>query len=144
MQESSLFDVLDSMSQAAHAPRVPLPLPGTQEKPVTPAPSPAEARDDGIKRALDHADAVEPKWSERAGLYVRGWLQTHGDPFLMEEVVEAAKREGFPAPPDSRSWGGVIRSLAKDKAVLKVGAREARTSNLSLKILWKRSPDWTV
>jgi hypothetical protein len=115
-----------------------LKLSGTQEPPVTPEPTPEERRDQGIKSATDHANAEIPKWSDRADAYARGWIRRHGsDPFLMEEMVEDAKREGFPDPPDGRSWGGVIRALAKDKIVLKVGYALARSSNLSPKCLWQ-------
>lgn len=138
-----LFDVLDGMQRDAHAPFPAPVLPGNSEPPVTPDPSPEERRDKGIKAAVEHADAVELNWSERADIYVRNWLRRHGDdPFLMEDVVADAKREGFPDPPDGRAFGGVIRKLARDKAVIKVGYALAASSNRSPKCQWQRNPDW--
>lgn len=140
MAEPGLFDGLDAMQQSAHAPRAALPLSGTQEPPVTPAPTPEERRDQGIKSAVEHADAVEPKWSVRAEAYAEMMIERRGfKPFLMEEIVAAAKRDGVPVPPDNRSWGAVIRSLAKRGVVRKMGYAPAATSNCSAKVLWSKA-----
>lgn len=140
ISEPGLFDDLDVMQQQAHAPRSAPALAGTQEPPVTPEPTPEERRDHGIKQAVEHADAVTPKWSIQAEAYAEMMIKRRGfKPFLMEEIVAAAIRDGIPEPPDRRSWGGIIRALAKRGVVRKMGYAEAATSNCSPKVLWSKA-----
>jgi hypothetical protein len=140
--ELPLFDVIDGMRQEAHAPFPAPVLPDNAEPPVTPEPSPEERRDQGIKAAVEHADAEQPspKWSVQAEAYAEMMIQRRGyKPFLMEEIVAAAIRDGIPEPPDRRSWGGIIRALAKRGVVRKMGYAEAATSNCSPKVLWGKA-----
>jgi len=133
----SLFDQLDRRQQQVYAPRSAPVLPGTQEPPVTPEPTPEERRDQGIKSAVEHADAVRPKWRVQAEAYTEGLIERRGfKPFLMEEIVAAAEVDGIPAPPDKRAWGHVIRALARRGVVRKIGYAPAKSSNLSPKIQW--------
>lgn len=135
-----LFDQLDAMQIAAHAPRSVAPLPGTQEPPVTPDPTPEERRDEGIRAAVEHADAVEPKWSVRAEAYAEMMIKKRGfKPFLFEEIVEASKRDGIPQPPDGRAWGYVVQALHRRGVVRNMGYAKAKTSNLSPKVLWSKA-----
>lgn len=141
-QQTSLFDPLDRLQADAHAP-FPVPmLPGNAEPPVTPDPTLEERRDQGIKAAVEHADAEQsnPKWSVQAEAYAEMMIGRRGfKPFLMEEIVAAAIRDGIPEPPDRRSWGGIIRALAKRGVVRKMGYAEAATSNCSPKVLWGKA-----
>jgi hypothetical protein len=67
------------------------------------------ARDEGIKTAVDHADAVHEKWSERAFEMFKAWL--HGWPtgykFLIEDFRFSASIRGLPEPPHLRAFGGL-------------------------------------
>lgn len=137
-----LFDVLDAMQREAHAPRSVTPLPGSQEPSVTPEPTPEERRDQGIKAAVEHADAEQsnPKWSEQAYAYAVMMIVRRGyKPFLIEEIVLAAARDGVPEPPSRKAWGGVARRLAKDGVTRKMGFAAAATSNTSPKVLWSKA-----
>lgn len=132
-----LFDALDALQQQARAPRSVSPLPGTQEPPVTPEPTPEDRRERGIKQSVEHADAVTPKWSVQAEVYAEMMIEQRGfKPFLFEEIVEAAGRDGISKPPDARAWGAIIRRLAKRGIVRNMGYAKAKTSNLSPKVLW--------
>lgn len=140
MAEPGLFDGLDAMQQTAHAPRAALPLSGTQEPPVTPDPTPEERRDQGIKQAIEHADKEIPKWSVQAEAYAEMMIERRGfKPFLMEEIVAAASRDGIAEPPDRRAWGHIIRALARRGVVRKMGFAAAATSNTSPKVLWSKA-----
>jgi hypothetical protein len=142
INQASLFDPVDAMQQQAHAPFPAPVLPGNAEPPVTPEPTPEERRDQGIRAAVEHADAEQssPKWSDQAEAYAEMMIAKRGyKPFLMEEIVQAAIRDGIPEPPDRRAWGHVIRALAKRGVVRKMGFAEAATSNCSPKVLWSKA-----
>ncbi len=137
-----LFDVLDTLQEQAHASRSVALLSDTYEPPVTPPPTPEERRDQGIARAVGHADAEQscPKWSIQAEAYAEMMIGRRGyKPFLMEEIVAAAKRDGVPSPPDGRAWGHIIVALAKRGVVRKMGYASAATSNCSPKVLWGKA-----
>lgn len=132
-----LFDSLDRLQIEGHGTHPVKRL--NDDPPVTPDPTPAERRDEGIRQATEHADAEQPipKWSEQADKYVTMMIDRRGfKPFLFEEMVEAAKRDGVPEPPDGRAWGGVARRLAKKGLIRNMGYAKAKTSNLSPKVLW--------
>lgn len=135
-----LFDGLDRLQKDAHGPRIHLVLPAESEPPVTPPPSAEERRDTGIQRAADHADRVEEKWSVRATVYMAGLVGRRGfKPFLTEELIEISIRDGVAQPPDGRAWGAIMRALAKQGVIRKMGYAPAKSSNLSPKVLWGRA-----
>lgn len=94
-------------------------------------------RDDGMQRAVEHADDVKPYWSDMAMTWVLVYRDMHAE-FLAEDVRAYAHAGGLPGPPDGRAWGAVIRRAAKAGHIVKVGYAPAKTSNLSPKVLWGR------
>jgi hypothetical protein len=101
-------------------------------------PSLAEAvarRDDGIQRAVDHAEAEEPGWCDLAFGFLQAFAQEAAEPFLAEAVVEAAYGI-VPPPPDGRAWGGIFQKASRRQVIRRVGYAPARTSNASAKPLW--------
>lgn len=96
----------------------------------------ARRRDDGICRAVEHADRESPSWSDLALTFLRGWVQGHRGELLAEDVVLAARGQ-VPAPPDGRAWGGVLQRAARAGVIAKAGYAPAKTSNLSPKVLWR-------
>lgn len=79
-----------------------------------------ELRDDGIRRAVEHADALEPSWSERAYTFFCGWLLGRNEPFQTCEARWAS--EGIvPPPPDARAWGHVARRAALAGKIVAIG-----------------------
>jgi len=60
------------------------------------------ARDEGIQTAVDHADAVEPKWSDQAFAFLEAFMRTR-DTFTAEQAaqfvranLEAIADQGIP------------------------------------------------
>lgn len=96
-------------------------------------------RDDGIERAIAHAEAVKPDWRKEALDWVRHYAAMSAAPFLAEEVRDMAEAAGFTAPPDGRAWGQVMRDAQRERVVVKVGYAPARSSNLSPKVQWRRA-----
>lgn len=102
-------------------------------------PTPTERAAEGIKRAVDHADAEQsaPKWSELAEAYAREIIaKLDHSPFLFEVIVATSKHDGEPQPPDPRAWGHIARRLARAGVIRKVGYSQEHTNNASPKPLW--------
>lgn len=93
-------------------------------------------RDDGITRAIDHAEAARQGWKKRAHGYLLEFLTTRrlGDTFLAEDVRQFAA--GLDAPPDGRAWGWVFQDASRRGFIVKAGYAPAKSSNLSPKVLW--------
>jgi len=84
-----------------------------------------DLRDKGIQQALDHADHVNEKWSERAYEFAKDYLKFH-QVFMAEELRKSS--EGFiPDPPSKRAYGGIISRLAREGKITLIGY--AKTSN---------------
>ena len=80
-------------------------------------------RDDGINRAVKHADEEVSRWSNMFYAYCLIWLKNKpaGYEFLMEEIRMDAEKNGFPIPPSKRASGGAPLKLAKNNKIIKVG-----------------------
>jgi len=71
-------------------------------------------RDDGMGRALDHAERDVPTWGEQALAYLRCYAETH-DRFPAWFVTHAAELTGaVPTPPTLKSWGAILAKAARD------------------------------
>ena len=97
----------------------------------------AARRDAGIAQAEDHANAVEPNWSEDALHLLEQFCRQATAPFIIEEVRAFAEDRGFASTTDERAWGGVIRRAAAKGLIRKIGYAPAKSSNLSPKCLWE-------
>lgn len=85
------------------------------------------ARDAGIQQAVDHADRVEPKWSERAYSHLLNYaLRNH---LFTSEQVRASAIGVLPRPPDQRAWGGVIARAVRARFLERDGYETARDPN---------------
>lgn len=92
-------------------------------------------RDAGMQRAADHAERVTDGWQDAALAHLRSFAATH-DRFLIEDVVVASKGI-VPTAPDSRAWGAVVLRAARERIIEKCGYAPARTSNCSIKPIWR-------
>src|SRR4051812_29537975 len=90
-------------------------------------------RDDGMARAVEHADAVAPSWSERAlrSLMEFKLYNPAADSFMAEEVRKWSELNGLAAPPDGRAWGAVFQRAARAGHIVRLGYAPAKSSNLS-------------
>lgn len=101
-------------------------------------PSWRERRDDGIRRAHEHAEADEPGWTERAALYLRDYAArvAHGQPFLLEDAREASGAR-VSAPANPKAWGRAVQVAARRGWLVREGYAPARSSNGSPKCAWR-------
>jgi hypothetical protein len=97
--------------------------------------TPAQRRDDGMRRAVEHADAVEASWSARAHALLLEYAVLHGE-WMVEDLRDWTLVHGLPNPPDGRAWGAVVQRAARSGAIVRVGYAPAKSSNLSPKCLW--------
>jgi hypothetical protein len=96
------------------------------------------AKEEGIQRAVDHADKVIEGWSDEAYRFLKTFL-IHKSEFLTEDVREAANGI-VPEPPSLKAWGGVITRATKDGLITSIGFRKAKhvRSHQRPSTLWRR------
>ncbi len=101
----------------------------------------AERRDAGIEAAEAGANRHDENWSDLALHALKSFMaEFPGRRFLCEEVREWAEAAvGLPTPPNQKAWGGIIQRASRARLIEKVGAREAKSSNLSLKPEWRQA-----
>ena len=89
-------------------------------------------RDEGMRQAVEHADAVHGNWSERAMDMLKDYLELlryglgEGQQFTSEMVREYAEQMGLPDPPDKRAWGAVMVKAARAGLIVKKGWTTSR------------------
>ena len=87
----------------------------------------AQLRDEGINKAVQHANATHQYWSELAYLFLLVVLKEHKGEFMPEDV-RAASVGRVPEPPSKRAWGGVIVRAKKDGRIVSKGFRNVTNS----------------
>lgn len=89
----------------------------------------AELRDEGIKRAVDHADRVEERWSDRAFELFKEYIRARRV-FMTEDVrMWAHKDRDLPLPPDGRAWGAVTVRAVKQRLIRRIGYAPMKSPN---------------
>jgi len=79
-------------------------------------------RDEGMQRAVDHADRENPSWSDKAMGFLDEYLsRLRSQTFRSEDIRKFAEREGLPIPPDKRAWGSIMTKAAKAGKIKKLG-----------------------
>lgn len=103
----------------------------------------AQLAEQGMNLAADHADAVDPNWTNRAFGMLEQYARTHYE-FMGEDVRQWAHDEGgLPLPPDGRAWGFVIVRGLKEGLYECVGYRKTRIppAHATPRAIW-RSAIW--
>lgn len=101
------------------------------------------ARDDGIRRAAQHAEDVTPKWGDRAYAVLIDYLTkppAFTDCFTSEQVREHGALLKLPDPPHLRAWGGVFQRAARAGVIVKTGTTTAKATNVHCSIIatWRK------
>lgn len=98
------------------------------------------ARDEGIARAVAHAEAtVGPEWAATAYTFL-GVFARKNQTFTTEQVREAATRAGeVLEPPDRRAWGGVVKKAVRTGMLRRCGFVQATDPRVHMNIvaLWQ-------
>lgn len=90
-------------------------------------------RNDGMKRAVDHAKA---NWPNEAYSFLLSFARTH-ELFISEDVSEASKQTGFPQPETDRAWGMIYRRAAKAGIIVQDGIGRSRRRHASVCPRWR-------
>lgn len=96
----------------------------------------ARARDEGIKRAADHADRTTPEWTDVAYSFLLSFARDH-ELFISEDVSNASKSAAFPQPPTDRAWGTVYRRAAKAGIIVQDGFGRSARRHASICPRWR-------
>ncbi len=94
--------------------------------PVAPRPTARDLAEEGMNRAVEHADAEEPGWSERAYRLLFAYAEAH-PLFATEDARTWAHNEGgLPLPPDGRAWGAVTNRAVRAGLIVRDHYRPTR------------------
>ena len=85
-----------------------------------------ELRDRGIKKAVNHADQLTEKWSEKAYEKLKLFLsheinQIQNFEFMTEQFREFCEVTFLDDPPSLRAFGGIMAKAAKVGLIERVG-----------------------
>lgn len=87
-----------------------------------------QLRDAGIRLAVDHANQVHEKWSDKAYAFLLEKFLPHHKRFMTEELRSFAAEIDFPLPPHARAWGGVIHKASRDFIIISLGTRKVKNA----------------
>lgn len=73
---------------------------------------------EGIKRAVDHADRWHSEWSTKAYDLLLEFLHGRMDGFTAPEVRSFAYSRGLPVPPSQRAWGGIMARARNERVIV--------------------------
>ena len=95
-------------------------------------------RDEGINKAIDHADKKDDKWSEKAYKYFLYYLKSHCE--FMAEDVRIASAGIIPEPPSKRAWGAIFVKAVKEGLIERKGFRNVKNpkAHLTPATLWEK------
>lgn len=93
--------------------------------------------EDGIKRAVDHANLVQPDWSDDAYNFLLGYAERHET--LTCEQVRIAAAGTVSQPPRNQAWGGPVRRAAKAGLLAKQGYAHAKDPKVHMSpvMVWR-------
>lgn len=99
-----------------------------------------DLKEQGIYRAVKHADDVYEDWQEIAYKMLKEFIEfSDGKPFMCEDVRRFASNSNLKEPPTNRAWGAIIKRADKDGIIKHCGFGQvsnprAHRANASL---WK-------
>lgn len=74
--------------------------------------------EEGMRRALDHADDVCPRWSDNAYTFLCNFAARQSAPFTGEDVTRASIEWGLIQPPTTRAWGSLYRRAQNEGLIV--------------------------
>lgn len=81
--------------------------------------------DQGINRAVDHADRRSPNWSARAFDILTQYASINFE-FMTEDVRHWAHKLGLPEAPSARAWGAIALRACRENIIRKQGYRKTQ------------------
>lgn len=93
-------------------------------------------RDDGMARAIRHAEQDYPGWKDVAFRFLHNYALTHLH-FISEDVSDASRAWGMVQPPTDRAWGSVYQRAQREGIIVQDGAGRSRRRHASICVQWK-------
>jgi hypothetical protein len=93
-------------------------------------------RDEGMERALAHAERIVDGWSRVAWRFLVLYAGAH-QRFIAQDVVRAFKDEGYTAPPSDKAFGQIFLTASKIGVIAKAGYAPAPHRHASPAVLWE-------
>ncbi len=102
--------------------------------------TPAQVIEQALQRGVDHANSIDPVWSEAAFRLLLQYLKENPT-FMCEQFRSFALKQNFASPPDPRTWGAIIRRAAKENYITKLGNRPTKNKEAHYAIagVWERN-----
>lgn len=97
-------------------------------------PEAREFRDEGMRLSADHAESIEPGWSESAYRVLTDYARGRAS-FTSEDYRDHLAGIGFPVPVP-KALGGVFQKAAKRGVIRRIGFGISRERHLSPCPLW--------
>lgn len=99
-------------------------------------------RDEGMRRAIDHAEREVPNWAELA--YEKLIEFTTEYPyleFMAEDFRKWAYHKGLPEPPHSRAFGGIMVKARRADLIVKIRISQVKnpTARCANANVWRRA-----
>lgn len=79
-------------------------------------------KEQGMERAVTHANNVHEGWSEKAMDKLKEFMKENQGEFMCEDVRSySALDASFPFPPSNRSWGHIFKEAEKNGLIKNLG-----------------------
>lgn len=88
-----------------------------------------DLRDQGIERAVSHAERIDPGWKEKVWDLFKRWIAKKevGYKFLIEDFRRDVEKFGkIESPPSNRAFGFVSVRAAKQNLIIQVGTQKVK------------------
>ncbi|UXO94087.1 hypothetical protein Pan5_45 [Pseudanabaena phage Pan5] len=101
----------------------------------------AQLRDQGIKRAVEKANKVEPGWSDQAYEIFKQFLSVRYQTFMIEDFRQYAIPMGLPKPPSDRAFGYIAIKAKKEGLIHRVGygKTNSKTAHKTPAAIWSKT-----
>jgi hypothetical protein len=94
------------------------------------------ARDEGMQRALSHAQRECADWKIIAYAWLIGYARTHKE-FISEDVGDAHLAAGLSQPPTRRAWGPLYVKAQREGYIVLCGTGRSRMRHASVCPKWR-------
>jgi hypothetical protein len=98
-----------------------------------------EARDKGIKRAVEHADKVHDRWSEKCYGLFKDFINEQHAPFQTETFRHSIAGL-LEEPPHKRAFGAIVVRAAREGLIKRVGSAPVSNikAHMALANVWQK------
>ena len=103
-------------------------------------------RDEGMDRAVDHAERCNPYWQVFAMDYLKGYLDEIGSkPFMGEDFRKWSEEQGLQKPPTGRAYGAVIMRAHRKGLIRSIGYSQTTnpTAHCAIASIWQSTLNFT-